>query len=130
MRGDFSMYINLTKRSLIFLTLFTLVALACDMTVSLSPSTATSPAALPVETDVPATLAPTQTLLPPTSIPATISPVVADTLAPPPQEGVEVSVDPLRLVLPPHLASAVRGLEIARTEGDNVAPWEVDPGHV
>ena len=121
---------HFAKRSLVFLTLFALIALACDMTVSLSPSTATNPAPLPTETGVPATLTPIQTLLPPTSIPATLGPNVVDTLVPREQDGVEVAVDPLRLVLPPHLASGVRGQQIPHAEGDNVAPWDVDPGHV
>jgi hypothetical protein len=44
--------------------------------------------------------------------------------------GVEVGVDPLRILLPTHLASGARGLQFSRVEGDEVFPWEVDPGHV
>jgi hypothetical protein len=45
-------------------------------------------------------------------------------------EGVEVSVDPLSIVLSPELASGARGSQFSRAEGDNVPPWEVTPGHI
>jgi hypothetical protein len=41
-------------------------------------------------------------------------------------------VDPLSVVLPadlPVLATGVRGSQVPRAEGQNVAPWDVTPGH-
>jgi hypothetical protein len=43
---------------------------------------------------------------------------------------VEVTVDPLRIVLSPQVAGGARGLQFPRAEGDDVAPWELTPGHV
>jgi hypothetical protein len=43
---------------------------------------------------------------------------------------VEVSVDPLSIVISPGLASGARGSQFSRAEGENVAPWEVTPGHI
>jgi len=42
---------------------------------------------------------------------------------------VEVSVGPLSVVLPPGLTYGARGSQLPRVEGDNVAPWDVTPGH-
>jgi hypothetical protein len=43
---------------------------------------------------------------------------------------VEVTVDPLSIVLSSGLASGARGLQFPRAEGEEVAPWEVTPGHI
>lgn len=112
------MYSTLAKRFVCLISLFALVSLACAMTLNVSPSA--SPAAtLPIE------IADS-----PTRLPSTLEPGVISTEAQPALEGVEFTFHPVRIVVPPHLASGVRGLLIARAEGENVVPWEVDPGHV
>jgi hypothetical protein len=45
-------------------------------------------------------------------------------------EGVEVSVDPLRIVLSPAIATGARGSQFPRLEGGNVAASELTPGHI
>jgi hypothetical protein len=115
------------KKVFLFISLFILIALACDLSVTVAPST--SPAPLSTNTALPATSVPNAT---PTEIPAsaTMLPATAiPTALPPTSEEVEVSIDPLSLVLSPELASGARGLQIPRAEGQNVAPWEVTPGH-
>jgi hypothetical protein len=42
---------------------------------------------------------------------------------------VEVTVDPLTIVLSPQIAGGVRGIQMPRAEGE-IAWWEVTPGHV
>jgi hypothetical protein len=116
------------KKSLLPLSLFILVSLACDMSVTVN--TPTNPVPLPTDTMVPATEAPTQISASPTSIPATLAIDVTATALQPSFEGVEVTVDPLRIFLSPEVASGVRGLQFPRVEGDEAAQWELTPGHV
>lgn len=43
--------------------------------------------------------------------------------------GIDVSIGPLSAVLPRGLAIGASGSEFPRAEGDDVAPWDVTPGH-
>ena len=102
------------KKIFLFLSMFILVTLACDLSVAVAPST--SPAPLPTDTVIQATKVPT-------SIPATsTSPV-------PSFEGTAVSYGKISLILSPGIASGFSGNQFPRAEGDNVALWEVTPGH-
>jgi hypothetical protein len=42
---------------------------------------------------------------------------------------VEVTVDPLRIVLPAGLASGVRGSQLPRADGQDLPYWGLTPGH-
>jgi hypothetical protein len=116
------------KKASLFLSLFVLVSLACDMTVILSAPT--NPAPLPTNTTIPSADVPSQVPASPTNIPATLAPAATAAALQPTPAGVEVTVDPLRIVLSPQVAAGVRGLQFPRAGGDEVAPWELTPGHV
>ena len=116
------------KKIYLFLSLFILVSLACDL--SFTVAAPTNPAPLPTNTIIPATVAFTQIPASPTLIPATLAPNPTATALQPAFEGLEVSVDPLSIVLTPGLASGARGSQFSRAEGENVAPWDVTPGHI
>ncbi|RPJ27152.1 MAG: hypothetical protein EHM33_09050 [Chloroflexi bacterium] len=115
------------KKVFLFLSIFVLVSLACDMSVTVAAPT--SPAPVPTNTTIPATGAPTQISASPTSLPATPVPSAIPTVQQPSFDGVEVSVDPLSIVLSPGVASGARGLQFPRAEGE-IATWEVTPGHI
>ena len=115
------------KKIFLFLSIFILVTLACDLSVAVAPST--SPAPLPTDTVIQATEALTQIPDPATPIPATSVPDVAPTVSGSSFEGTAVSYGPISLILPPGAASGFSGNQFPRVEGDNVAPWEVTPGH-
>jgi hypothetical protein len=116
------------KKAFLFLSILIMASLACDMSVTVASPT--SPASLPTNTIQPATMAPTQIPASPTSLPVTLAPDATATALQPTFEGVEISVDPLTIVLSPQLASGARGSQFSRAEGENVAPWEVTPGHI
>jgi hypothetical protein len=115
--------ISSMKNIFLFLTLLVIANLACDLSVTIAP-TNNGPATLPTNTVIP-----TQIPAIATSIPATLAPnatAIGPVISP---EGVEVSVGPLSIVLPPRLTYGARGNQIPRAEGHNVSPWEVTPGH-
>lgn len=109
------------KKISLFLSLSILVTLACDLLVTVAP------------TAIPAPVTPVLATVAPTRVPSSTTPI-SETAAPtalqPSFEGVEVAVHPLSIVLSPRLASGVRGLEFPRAAGEEVAPWEVTPGHI
>jgi hypothetical protein len=114
------MYSLARKKSLWFVSFFIFVSLACDM--SGMPRTPASSTPLPTEAGMLSTSSPT-------FLPATLVPDPATATLQPTFTGVEVSVDPLRIVLSPQVASGARGLQLPRAEGE-VAPWEITPGHI
>ena len=114
------------KKALLFLSIFIVVSLACNMSVTVSP---TEPAPLPTHPVIPATVVPTQIQASPTSIPTTLAPVATATTLQTSFEGTEVTVAPLRIVLSPQLASGARGTTFPRNEGQDFPYWELTPGH-
>jgi hypothetical protein len=116
------------NKTFLFLILFTVVSLACDM--SFTVAAPTSQPLIPTNAVIPPTEVPTQIQASPTSLPTTLVPQPTAIAAQPSFEGIEVSVEPLSIVLSPEVASGVRGLQIPRAEGEGVAPWEVTPGHI
>lgn len=97
------------KRILTALFILALAALACNLPL---PKTAPTPTDLP----------PAETSFPPTQPPISDTPI-------PGFSGQSVVYDRLSLVLPANLASAGQGQSFPRAEGDNIAPWEITPGH-
>src|SRR5687768_8120785 len=89
MKGDLTMYNTKVKKTLLFITLFIVFAIACDLSVAISPSTGTAP--LPTNT----VIAASETF---TSIPATVAPAATSTLPQTSFEGAEVFFGSLRLV--------------------------------
>ena len=117
------MNINLVKKPLLFISIFIVVAMACDMSVSVAPST--SPAAL--STNTVSTVSGSPTTNPPaaTLVPAT----VVDTAQPTPVTGAAVSFWPLSVVLPPGVASGIQGSQVPRADGADLPYWGLTPGH-
>jgi hypothetical protein len=115
------------KKTFLFIILFTMISLACDLSFSVASPTEQAP--LPTDIVIPATGVP-PLLASPTSLPGTIAVDPTATALQTSFEGVEVAVDPLSIVLSPKLASGVRGLQIPPAAGESVAPWDVTPGHI
>jgi hypothetical protein len=108
-------------------------ALACDVSVAVSPSS--SPAPLPTNTAIPASQ-PTNTAVPPTeipasptAIPATIPPLATPTTSQTTFEGEEVSVYPLTIHLSPELAGGMHSTQFPRLDSADAAWWQKTPGH-
>ena len=111
------------KKTCLYPFLFILVALACASCVTVTEPSTSKPAPLPVNTVLPASVSLTE-------VPASATPFsVTATSAPASVEGTSVSYGPLHLVLPQGLASGISGVQFPRADGDNVAPWDVTPGH-
>jgi len=126
------------KKIFLLLSILVLVTLACDLSVTVAPPTV--PASLPTNTTVPTVAAPTQLVNPATptpeifisltqAIPATVTPNATVFVPPPPSDSVEVSAGKLSLVLSAKIASGMSGRDFPRAEGQNIAHWDVTPGH-
>lgn len=102
------------KKIFLFLSIFIVVTTACDLAVAVAPTPNVAPQ--PTNTTIPTTEAPVPT-------------TVASTGQPPSIEGVMVTYGPLGFVLPSGIASGFAGDQFPRAEGDNIAPWDVTPGH-
>ena len=119
------------KKVFLFLSVFIVATLACDLSVTVAPPTSPVPVSTTViPTSESATPTPEVFIALTQAIPATVVPNPTTTPPLPGSTGVEVSVDPLSIVLSPGLASGARGSQFPRAEGDNAAPWDVTPGHV
>jgi hypothetical protein len=104
------------RRNFLYLSVLLVVTLACGL-----------PVAVTTPTEMPASLS-TNIPLPASETPAPEIGSSTDTPGPV-FEGNAVSFGPLNLVLPPGLASGINGNQFPRAEGENIAPWEVTPGH-
>ena len=111
----------------LFLSIFVVATLACGLSVTVAPTN--NPAPLPTDTIVPVMVTPTQIPSIATLIPTTVPPSATSTVMNLPLDGVEVSVGALSIILPPGLTNGARGIQLPRAEGQNVAPWDVTPGH-
>lgn len=107
------------KKIFLFLSIFIVVTMACDLAVTVAPTN--EPVPLPTDTIASATsISVTEAPDPVTAVP-TVQPLSID--------GVTVTYGPLGFVLLSGIASGFVGDQFSRVEGDNVAPWEVTPGH-
>ena len=102
------------KKIFLFLSIFIVAALACDLAKTVAPTN--DPASLPTNTSISTAEVPVPATVAPTSQPSSI-------------DGVWVTYGPLGFVLPTGIASGFVGDQFSRADGDNVAPWEVTPGH-
>ncbi|MBN2149295.1 MAG: hypothetical protein JW726_18045 [Anaerolineales bacterium] len=116
------------KKVLLSLSLLILVALACGLPQA--ASTPTSPPPLPTQPILPPSETPAE--IPPTDLPVPATEAPGETpIAPPPSfKGTEASFGWLSFILPPGLASGISGSQFPAAAGENVAPWEVTPGHI
>ena len=124
------MHSTIVKKISLFLSIFIVVTLACDLAVTVASPT--EPAIMPTNTVALALDNPTQIPVSATSIPTTEAPVpatVAPTSQPTSIDGVWVTYGPLGFILPSGIASGFVGDQFSHVEGDSVAPWEVTPGH-
>jgi hypothetical protein len=121
------------KKAFLFICVFIVAALACDLSVTVASPT--GPAPLPTNTtipasgtftQVPATFAPTQILVSPTTAPATSAP----TTQPTSNTGTAATFGVLSLVVPPSVANGASGSEIPRLDGEDAAWWQKTPGHL
>src|SRR5215211_1535709 len=101
------MHSTVMKKIFLSLCLLLLVSLACDLSFTIAPPT--NPAPLPTNSADPASVTPDLGTVVPTLIPATLATDVIPTLLQQSFEGVEVSVVPLSIVIPPGVASGARG---------------------
>jgi hypothetical protein len=125
MKGNSTM-----NKVFLFLSIFIVITLACDLAVTVASPT--EPVPMLTNTLPPDLGIPTQILASATSIPTTEIPVpttAASTSQPPSVDGVSVTYGPLGFDLPSGIAGGFVGNQFPRAEGDNVAPWEVTPGH-
>jgi hypothetical protein len=129
MKGNATM-----KKIFLFLSLFIVVTLACDLAVTVAPPT--SPAPLSTNTVVPATAVSTQIPASVTSSPATqaateipaTAALIPTTEAP--TAGTTATFGSLTLVVPPGVASGVSGGEYPRVDGSDAPWWQKTPGHL
>ncbi len=121
------MHSTILKKNFLFLSIFILAALACNLPFAAATPTSQPPA--PTKPLVLASETPIQIPASATAAPATEAPGETPTAPQPPFEGAAVSYGLLNLTLPPGVASGVTGSQYPRAEGEGVAPWEVTPGH-
>ncbi|MCL4528075.1 MAG: hypothetical protein M1282_01530 [Chloroflexi bacterium] len=125
------------KRVYLFISIFMLVTLACNATLTVTPPTSQAP--LPTNTMIPPTAAPTQILASATSIPPTVTPTQIQPTAvpsamptqprPPSSDGTTVSYGSVSLVLPSGLANEISGSQVPRADSNDGAWWALTPGH-
>lgn len=102
------------KRLFLFLALFAIATMACNLL---------TPQPIPSE--------PVTEPIPPQDVPVQPDPLPTATTPPEPtapQPGFRF--EQVSLTLPPGLAAGASGLSIAPAQGEEVAPWEVTPGHI
>ena len=116
------------KKIYFFLSIFIVVALACDLSINITPSSNTvvpqppsaTVQAVETSTDVPASA---------TIVPITTVPGATSTFPLPPTNGTQVFYRPVSLVLPTGLASGISGSQFPRADGPDLPSWELTPGH-
>ena len=102
------------KKALLFISFFLIVSAACDLSVTVVPTS--NPVALPTNTSTPATPVIEATFIPAATLPSAF-------------DGAEVAVDPLHIVISPALAGGARGTQFTRVEGQDLPYFELTPGH-
>ena len=120
------MYTNTAKKFFLFLSLFVIVTLACDVSVNIAP---TSEIPVAANTSVPVIDPPTPTpevfISLTQAIPATVLPASPI----PASNGVPVFYGSVSLALPTGLASGISGSQVERADGSDLPYWELTPGH-
>lgn len=115
------------KKVYLNLSIFILVTLACDLSVT--TTSPTNPAPLAINTTIPASAVPTSIPASATPIPPTTAPSPAPSTPPSSSIGSEVSFAPLSLTLPSGLADGISGSTFPRFDDESGAEWAKTPGH-
>jgi hypothetical protein len=123
MKGNETMQNNILKKAPLFISIFIVLTMACDLSVSVAPSTNSAP--LPTNTIVLASSSPTAIPGSATALPATVVPSATV----PPIAGEHVSAGRLSLALAPELAGGLHVNQLPRVDGPDTAPWQRTPGH-
>jgi len=113
------------KKILLFFSILILMAMACDISVTVPPSNTQ----IPAPTNTIALVIPTQIPASATSIPATVAPNVTSTSPLPPTNGTQKFYSLVSLVIPTGMASGVSGVQFPRVDGQDHPSWELTPGH-
>jgi hypothetical protein len=120
MKGNATM-----KKIFLFLSIFIVVTMACDLAVTVAPTN--DPVPLPTNTIIPTQIPASVTSISITKAPDPVTAIPTE--QPLSVDGVTVTYGPLGFVLPSGIASGFVGNQFSRVEGDSVPPWEVTPGH-
>ena len=117
------------KRTMLFLCIFLIVALACDISVNLTPTTVVS---TPEDTAVlvePATTTPEIFIALTQAIPFTQVPIATQNFEPSPINSVMAAYGHLTLEIPMSVASGLSGSDIAPITDADAAWYQKTPGH-
>lgn len=115
------------KKILLFLSILTLISLACGMAIDIPPNAeAPTNESTPIPVVDPPTMTPEVFISLTQAIPV---PAVVQPSPLPSINGVQVFFKPLSLILPTGLSSGISGTDFPRVEGDDHPYWELTPGH-
>ena len=128
------------QKTILFISMLILATLACDLTVSVAPSTGptqlsttavASATSIAIQTLAPATPTP-EIFIPLTQVvPGEFQPTEAPVVTQPAvNTGTSVTYSPLTLVIPPDFANGASGSNFPRVDGDDAAWWQKTPGHL
>ncbi|MBK7316146.1 hypothetical protein [Candidatus Villigracilis affinis] len=118
------------KKIFLFLSLFVIVTLACDVSVNIAPTSAVPTIA---ETPVliePPTTTPEVFISLTQAIPATAVPSVTSIVQPSPVTNTLVTFGRLTLEIPSSVASGASGKEYPRNDSEDAPYWDKTPGHL
>ena len=121
------------KKIFLLLSVFAFVIQACDLTVSIAPSTGPVPTATSIPVQVINNPTPTPKVfisltqeLPATEIPVATTIVVQQSPVP----NTTVTFGRLTLIIPPSVASGASGKDYPRLDTEDAAYWQKTPGHL
>ncbi|MBK9601516.1 MAG: hypothetical protein IPO36_06660 [Anaerolineales bacterium] len=118
------------KKIFLFLSLFVIVTLACDVSVNIAPTSAVPTIA---ETPVliePPTTTPEVFISLTQAIPATAVPSATSIVQPSPVTNTLVTFGRLTLEIPSSVASGASGKEYPRNDSEDAPYWDKTPGHL
>jgi hypothetical protein len=120
---------NKTMKQFFLIALIVLtMSLACNLSVGTTPPTNPSP--LPSDAQLPGTVVPTVIGASPNPGSATPALSATSTAQERSFEGMEVTVEPLSLVLSPSLADGARGIQVSGVDGEDAPWWQLAPDHI
>jgi hypothetical protein len=119
------------KKIFLFLSMLIIMALACDVSVNISPtSEAPTSATTPIPVIDPPTPTPEVFISLTQAIPATTSPSSTPTAQPSSVEKTSVTFGRLSLDIPSSVASGASGSDYPRNDVEDAAFWQKTPGHL
>ena len=131
------------NKILLFLAMLIIATIACDLSMTVSPSTSptfplattntaapamdTANLALASATSAPTGIAPTST---PHTQPSSVASATATHTQSSPVESTKVTFGRLSFAIPPSVASRASGKEYLRLDAEDAAYWQKTPGHL